>query len=176
VFGLFKKKPPPPERPPERFPPVPDWKPNIIQPLDLIVERVRHYTNGTRDFAVFTNGTVAVLPTGLDENRAKVHAKEALQRVFHAHPDMNPLNMKDGNVLVQYNHDVATVVLSEITEANWQAIEDNHQRALATHEVLITPLGHNVFDQFGKKALFGRCFMFMDAQSPEVVRVERSVA
>ena len=175
MFGLFKKKPPP-ERPPERFPPVPDWKPAIVQPLDLIVERVRHYTNGSRDFALFTNGTVAVLPPGLDENRAKIHAKGALQRVFHAHPDMNPMNMKDGNVLVQYNHDVATVVLSEVTEANWQAIEDNHQRAIATYEVLITPLGHNVFDQLGKKALFGRCFMFMDAQSPEVVRVERGVA
>lgn len=40
-------------------------------------------------------------------------------------------------------------------------------------EVLITPLGPNVFDDFGKMALFGRCFMFMDAQDPKVVRIER---
>lgn len=175
MFGLFKKKRPP-ERPPERFPPVPDWKPNIVQPLDMIIERVRHYTSGSRDFAVFTNGTVAVLPADLDDAAATMHAKEALRRVFHAHPDMNPMNMKDGNVLVQYNHGVATVVLFEVTEANWQAIEDNHQRALATHEVLVTPRGHNIFDELGKKALFGRCFMFMDAQSPEVIRIERGAA
>jgi hypothetical protein len=37
----------------------------------------------------------------------------------------------------------------------------------------MTPLGSNVFDEFGKKALFGRCFMFMDAQEPRVVRIAR---
>ena len=45
--------------------------------------------------------------------------------------------------------------------------------ALATSEVLITPLGPSKFDDFGKKALFGRCFMFMDAQDPKVVKIVR---
>jgi hypothetical protein len=81
--------------------------------------------------------------------------------------------MKDGNILVQYNHDVANLVLFDIIEQHWTEIEKQHQRALATYEVLITPLGHNVFDDFGKKALFARCYMFMDAQSPKVVRIER---
>lgn len=83
------------------------------------------------------------------------------------------MNMKDGNILIQYNHDVASLVLSEVTQAHWAVIEANHQRALATYEVLLTPLGQNVFDDFGKKALFGRCFMFMDAQLPNVVRIVR---
>ena len=61
LFGLFKKKPQPPERR-EQFPPVPDWKPDIQQPLKKIIERFAFYTNGTRDFAVFTHGTVAILP------------------------------------------------------------------------------------------------------------------
>jgi hypothetical protein len=102
-------------------------------------------------------------------------AKEALQKVFHAHPDMHPLNMKDGNILVRYNHDVANVVLNSVVAENWQEIKEQHQRALATDEVLITPLGHNKFDEFGMKALFGRCFMFMDAQVPQVIRVDRNV-
>jgi hypothetical protein len=46
---------------------------------------------------------------------------------------------------------------------------------LATSGVLMTPLGANTFDEFGIKALFGRCFMFMDAQNPVVVRVVRAV-
>ena len=83
------------------------------------------------------------------------------------------MNMKDGNILVQYNHDVASLVLADVVEQNWDEINREHQRALATDEVLITPLGHNTFDDFGKKALFGRCYMFMDAQVPKVVLIER---
>jgi hypothetical protein len=172
LFGLFKKNPPPSE-PPKQFPPVPDWKPEIRQPLDRLVERVSCYTNRSRDFAVFDYGTFAVLPSGLGDSEAEAHAKESLHKVFHAHPDMNPMSMKDGNILVQYNHDVANMALSDIVEQHWSEIDQQHQRALATYEVLITPLGHNVFDDFGKKALFARCYMFMDAQLPKVVRIER---
>jgi len=172
VFGLFKKKQPPPE-PPRHFPPVPDWKPEVTQPIERIVERFRFYTNGSRDFAVFDHGTVAILPNGLGDAEAESHAKQSLHSVFHAHPDMKPLSMKDGNILIQYNHDVASLVLSDIAEEHWIEIDKQHQRALATSEVLITPLGHNTFDDFGKKALFGRCYMFMDAQSPKVIRIER---
>lgn len=171
LFDLFKKKQPL-ERP-EQFPPVPDWKPEIGQPLERISERIRFYTNASRDFAIFSHGTVAILPNGLSDADAEKHAKESLGKVFHAHPDMNPLSMKDGNILVQYNHDVASLVLSDIANDNFAEIDRQHQRALATSEVLISPLGHNIFDDFGKKALFGRCYMFMDAQSPSVVRIER---
>lgn len=172
MFGLFKKKQAPPEAS-GQFPPVPDWQPEIAQPLERIVERFRFYSNGSRDFAVFGHGTVVILPDGLGDAEAEKHAKQALHNVFHAHPDMHPRYMKDGNILVQYKHDVASLVLSDIADEHWAEIDQRHQGALATSEVLITPLGHNKFDDFGKKALFGRCYMFMDAQSPNVVRVVR---
>ncbi len=172
LFGPFKKKQPPTE-PPRQFPPAPDWKPNIALPLDRIAERIRFYTNSSRDFAVFKHGTVAILPNGLSDTDAVTHAKQSLHNVFHAHPDMKPMNMKGGNILVQYNHDVVSLVLADIVEVNWPEIDKQHQRALATSEVLITPLGNNKFDDFGKKSLFGRCYMFMDAQAPEVLRIER---
>lgn len=172
LFGLFKKKQVPSEQP-RQFPPVPDWKPEIRQSLDRITERIRFYTNGSRDFVVFAYGTIAILPNGLSDAEADKHAKQSLHSVFHAHPDMNPLNMKDGNIIVQYRHDLASLVLSDITEEHWAEIDKQHQRALATSEVLITPLGSNTFDDFGKKVLFGRCYMFMDAQSPKVARIER---
>ena len=174
MFGFLKKKEPPRE-PPKRFPPVPDWRPSIVQPLDRIVERVRHYTNGKRDFAVFAHGTAVLLPDGLTDAQAESHAKEALHRVFHAHADMHPMNMKDGNVMVGYNHGALNVVLSEVAAAHGQEIVEQHQRAIATDEVLLTPLGPNKFDELGMKGLFGRCFMFMDAQAPQVVRIERSI-
>ncbi len=172
MFGIFDKKTPP-EDPPKRFPPVPDWKPLIEQPIEKIVDRLRYYTDEKRDFAVFQNGTAVILPNGLSETDAEMHAKEAIRKVFHAHPDMHPLTMDDGNILVRYNHDALNVVLTDVTLNNWQEIDKHHQRALAMDEVLITPLGQNKFDEFGKKALFGRCFMFMDAQEPRVMRIER---
>lgn len=66
------------------------------------------------------------------------------------------------------------MVLKDVVEEHWAAIDRHHQDALATSEVLITPLGSNTFDDFGKKALFGQCFMFMDAQAPEVIRIVRA--
>jgi len=144
--------------------------------LEQIIDRLQHYTDGKRDFAVFQNGTCVILPDALSERDAIAAATDVLMKVFYFHPDMNPRNMDDGNIVVQYNHPAINVVLSEIVDNHWAEIDRNHQHALATHEVLITPSGQNVFDDFGKKALFGRCFMFMDAQEPVVVRIVRKKA
>ena len=184
MFGLFKKAPPPPppaqqpppSEPPRQFPPIPEWKPTLRQPVDRIVDRMRYYTDGKTDFAVLTHGTCVVLPDGLSDDQAAQFADEVLRRIFNAHPDMNPVEMDDGNVLVRYNHPAANVVLSDFAREHWDVIEQNHLGALATDEVLITPLGPNRFDAFGKKALFGRCFMFMDALDPKVVKVHRKGA
>ena len=172
MFGFFKKKEPP-QKPPKRFPPVPDWQPNITQPQDQILERLHFYTNNQRDLALFQHGTCVLLPDGLSDAEAEVFAKDVLSKIYNYHPDMNPTSMKDGNVLVQYNHPAVNLVLESIAVQYLAEIESNHQRALATDEVLITPLGSNVFDDFGKKALFGRCFMFMDAQEPRVDQISR---
>lgn len=169
MFDFLKK-----EQPPMQLPPVPDWKPTIRQPLDKIIERLSYYTDSKHDFAVFEYGTCVVLPNGLPEAQAVTTAKDVLSKILHYHPDMNPTNMDDGNVLVQYNHPAVNIVLNEVVTEHWTEIVKNHQKALATSEVLITPLGPNVFDDFGKKALFGRCFMFMDAQDPKVVRIVRN--
>lgn len=174
MFGKFWKKSPP--NPPERFPPVPDWRPAIVQSIDRIADRVRYYTNDAKDFAILANGTCVLLLDGLSDMQAEPFAKEVLDRILHAHPDMSPAEMDDGNILVRYNHPAINVVLSDVVKANWSEIDRRHQGALVTNEVLITELGHNKFDDFGKNALFGRCFMFMDAQSPRVVRLERCVA
>lgn len=164
------------EEPNPEFPPIPDWRPAIAQPTERIAERLRHYTDGNLDFALFTHGTVVILPSGLTDTQATMHAKEALAKVFHAHPDMQPLQMKDGNIVVRYNHDVINIVLDDVATEHWQEIKSEHQRALARDEVLITPHGQNKFDDFGMKALYGRCFMFMDAQAPAVLYIARGAA
>lgn len=166
----LKKK----ENKPRPFsPPVPKWRPSIKQPLDEIAERAAFYTNRSRDFAMFRNGTCAYVAAGLSDEQAAAAAKDTLSQIFHYHPDMNPVPMKDGNLTVQYNHPALNVVLERVAREHWAEIERNYMDGLVTSEVLMTPLGPNKFDDMGKKALFGRCFMFMDAQDPVIARLVR---
>jgi hypothetical protein len=167
---LTKKTAKPPVK---RFPPVPEWQPQIVQPRKALIERLRFYTDDASDFVVFRHGSMAIVPGGLDDAQAATQALEALRQVYYAHPDMNPLSMQDGNILIQYSHDVLNIVLTEVVAANWAEIDARHMEALARDEVLMTPAGPNQFDDFGKKALFGRCYMFMDAQAPEVLEIVR---
>lgn len=157
----------------KQFPPIPLWKPDFASSNESQLERMIFYTNQEKDLAQFSNGTIVVLEDGLDDEKAKLYAKEVLSNIFNYHPDMNPLNMKDGNILVQYNHPAYNVVLTEFTRQYMEQIRTNHLDALATDEVLITSLGHNKFDEFGMQALYGRAFMFMDAQDPKVVHLYR---
>lgn len=101
-------------------------------------------------------------------------AKDVLYKILNFHPDMTPRQMKDGNVTLQYRHPAINVVLTAFAKSHWADIDQHHLDALATSEVLITPLGPNKFDEFGKLALYGRCYMFMDAQDPEVMQVVRA--
>jgi hypothetical protein len=108
------------------------------------------------------------------EAEAAAAARATPDKVYRYHPDMSPSPTDDGNILIQYNHPAANVVREDLAQRHRAEIERNHQGALATSEVLITPLGPNRFDAFGMKALYGRCFMLMDAQAPEVVRIVRA--
>lgn len=57
-----------------------------------------------------------------------------------------------------------------------EEIEARHLDALATSEALISPGGVNSFDDTFKQALFGRCFVFMDAQDTVVAEILRKPA
>lgn len=159
--------------PKQSTPPVPLWKPSFSQPTDAVIERISYYTDGKRDFAVFRNGTCVILNDGLSDADAQATSLKVLADIFGFHPDMNPAPMDDGNILVRYNHPAANVVLSAVTKNHWDEIEKRHLDGLTPDEVLITPLGQNKFDDFGKQALLGRAYMFMDAQSPEIIRLVR---
>ena len=170
MIDFFKKR----VKPKPEFPPRPVWRPSIEQPLERIVERARYYYGDRFDLVFFKHGTCALAAGEPMEDAALIaYGLEVLAAVFNAHPDFDPKPMQDGNVLVTYNHPAFNVVLDDVVAENWTTIDKLHLDALATSEVLMTPLGPNVFDDFGKKALFGRCFMFMDAQEPEVVKITR---
>jgi hypothetical protein len=157
----------------ERLPPVPTWRPSFAQPLNEVIDRLTYYTDGKRDFAVFSHGTCVVLEPGMSDGQARTFSLQTLADILGYHPDMNPSSMDDGNILVRYNRPAVNVVLREIAEAHWTEIEERHLDGLTPSEVLMTPLGPNKFDAFGMQALLGRTFMFMDAQEPEIVDLRR---
>jgi hypothetical protein len=158
---------------PKDFPPVPAWQPDITIPLEKVIDRFRYYTDDKKDFVVLKHGTCVVVSDGLTDQQAGKEALETVSKIFNYHPDMNPKSMDDGNILIFYNHPAYTVVLDEITKQHIDTIRTNHLKALARAEVLMTPAGPNKFDDFGMKALFGRCYFFMDAKKPEVFSVAR---
>jgi hypothetical protein len=119
------------------------------------------------------NGTCVILEDGMADKKAEQFALKALSDIFNFHPDMNPSPMDDGNILVRYNHPAVNVVLKEIAKAHWGEVEKRHLDGLTDSEVLMTPLGPNKFDDFGKQALLGRAWMFVDAQAPEIVQIKR---
>ena len=174
ISGLFGGDIPDDDK--QDFPPVPAWEPEIAVPIDKISERFRYYTDGGTDFVVFRHGTCVVVSDGLSEADARREALETVSKIFNYHPDMNPKNMDDGNILIFYNHPAYTVVLDEVTKKHIDTIRENHMKALARDEVLMTPRGANKFDDFGMKALFGRCYFFMDAKKPEVASVIRKTS
>ncbi|WP_035614808.1 hypothetical protein [Haloferula sp. BvORR071] len=155
------------------FPPVPAWEPAIKIREDQIIDRFRYYTDHKNDFVVFRHGTCVLVPEGLSDTAAKEEAKAILSKIFNYHPDMNPVPMDDGNMLVRYNHPAFNVVLEDLAQEHIASIRANHLKALARDEVLITSLGQNQFDEFGMKALWGRCYFFMDAKDPVVSKIVR---
>ena len=155
------------------FPPVPRWHPSFSQPLDRVVDRISYYVDRRKDFVVFHNGTCVLLGDGLTEKQAAEFSLKVLSDILSFHPDMNPTPMDDGNILVRYNHPALNVVLHDVAQAHWSEIESRHLDGLTPSEVLITPLGPNKFDAFGKQALLGRAYMFMDARKPKISKIIR---
>ncbi len=152
------------------FPPKPAWKPDLPIDIDLIVDKTKFYTSEKLQFAVFQYGTVAFFAERVEN--IEESAKIALDRIYHAHPDFNPLFMDDGNYLVQYSQPAFTIIFAEEIKDHWNYIEKNHMDGICRDEVLINANGqHNVFDDIGKIGLWGRAKMFMDAREPRVLRI-----
>lgn len=156
-----------------RRPSVPAWQPSIRQSLFRIIECMQYYTDHSQNFVLLEHGTCVLIADGLTDEQAEWAAKECLYRICHAYPDMRPLRMEDGNILVRYRDSVLNLVLDETVRKHGTEIVRHHREALAADEVIMTPNGANLFDDLEMLALFGRCFMFMDAQNPKVVHIER---
>ena len=152
------------------FPPKPSWRPDHPVDIDAILAKAKYYTGEKLQLAVMSMGTVMIFPKHTDDIHKS--ALENLERIYYAHPDFKPVEMDDGNYLIQYSQPAFTIVFKEEIEKYWTDIDKNHLAAICTSEVLLdAQQRQNVFDRVGKICLYGRAKMFMDAQAPKVVRV-----
>jgi hypothetical protein len=145
---------------------------NQTSQLTLIwfFEKAKYYTGNKLQFAIFQNGTVAFFANEIDN--IEFGAKDLLDKIYYAHPDFNPIMMDDGNYLVEYSQPAFTIVFKNEIENHLDYIEKNHLDGICKDEVLLNNQGQpNVFDNIGKLCLFGRAKMFLDAQTPKVVRI-----
>jgi len=166
-MNIFSKKK-------KEFPAAPEWKPSFNADLDEIISIFRHYTNNKSDFVVFANLTLVLIEDGLDDNRAIRNAIKTLSKIYNYHPYMEPHGMDDGNLLISYSYPAFNIAVEKTAKTHWKEIQENHRRALCSSEVMFTSLSPKDFDDVGKKALWARCYFFMDAQNPEVVRIVRN--
>ncbi len=157
----------------KQFPPRPPWQPSFSISPEQVLERMVYYLDDKVDIAVFENGTVVILPDGLALPEAQKYAYQTLSNIYSAHPDFKPSTMDDGNIVISYNYPAYNVVINSFAEKHFDIIEKKHLDALTTSEVLITPLGKNKSNPFSMKALYGRTFMFMDAQNPKIIKIYR---
>ena len=159
-----------PAHEPRRLPPMPKWHPTIAVDIERTAKTFAYYIDAKHSFAVLMNGTCVVMPEGTTDFQSA--AEKIVHAILYAHPDVKSRLMNDGNWLVSYSQPAATVVFSDVLEANWAYIETNHLDGLPEGEVLLNASKEaNQFDRSAKIALFGRAYMFMDAILPKVVKV-----
>ena len=167
LSNLFRVRP---EEKKKHFPPIPQWRPDTPINHHDILDRARYYTDNRLQLGVFRYGTVAFFATHVSD--IEKEAKECLDKIYHYHADFKPINMDDGNYIIEYSQPAFTIVFQHELDAHWDYIEKKHRQGVCSDEVLINGKGqHNVFDRIGKICLFGRAKMFMDAQGPEIVKV-----
>ena len=107
------------------FPPKPKWKPNLPVDIELIYEKARYYTGDKLQFAVFQNGTVTFFSNKVDN--IEDSAKASLDKIYNFHADFKPMEMDDGNYLIEYSQPAFTIVFKSETEKYWEYIDKNHQ-------------------------------------------------
>lgn len=157
---------------PRGLPPRPRWQPTITVDIERTARTFACYMDGKHSFVVLKNGTCVLLPPEGTTN-PQAAAEKTLRDILWAHPDTKLRTMNDGNFLILYSQPTAaTVMFADVVEANWAYIEKNYSHGLTESEVLRGPDGKPAqFTKGVKVNLFGRAYMFMDAVSPEVVKV-----
>ncbi len=154
----------------------PEWRPSFRPDTKRVIDTMRYYTDEMRDFVVFENSTCCLVDDGLSDAEAGQVALETLRVIMGFHVDLNSLWMDDYNLLIRYNAPAYNVVFPDQARQHWKEVEAKHLDGLVNSEVLISPLGQNVFNDEGKMALLGRCWMFMDARAENIATIVRATA
>ena len=153
-------------------PPIPKWRPTVGVDIERTTKAFAYYLDGKHPFAVLKHGTCVGLPPQSSDPQAA--AAGTMHAILNAHPDAKLRTMDDGHYVVWYSQPAAGVLFSDVVKANWKYIEDNHLDGFTPGEVIRKPDGSALQLTEGvKMTLFARARMFMDAVSPNIVKIWR---
>lgn len=91
--------------------PMPAWKPEHVEDVELVAQKMREYTNGSRAFVVYQCGTAVFSDTGSE--RPDQDYEATLVEVARQAPDFRVMPMQDGNYLVRFAGPVCGVVIGD---------------------------------------------------------------
>lgn len=100
--------------------PMPAWKPERVEDVAVVAEKLREYTNRGRAFVVYQSGTAVFSDTAVERSDQDYDA--TLIAVAKQAPDFRVLPMQGGNYLVRFAGPVCGLVLG--------AFYDEHAREI----------------------------------------------
>lgn len=82
--------------------------------MKLILEKAKYYTGEKLQIAVFKYGTIVIFPERVSDIYSS--ALKTLDLVYNSHPDFNPVEMDDGNYLIEYTQLAFMIVFKDEIE------------------------------------------------------------
>jgi hypothetical protein len=148
--------------------PKPPWKPVRIEPPAWHVDRLAHYTDRRKGFAVYQHGTAVFDGNSKSPDIAQCNAR-LVDVVTHS-PDFSVVEMRDGCFLVSFRGSVFAVVDGEFVGKNRQWLLTNAKAyGLFPSEKLLAPSAKAINAGHHAIGLFARANLYLDVEDQIVV-------
>jgi len=144
--------------------PRPTWKPESVEPIELVVERMSEYTDRQRAFVTFSFGTAVF--SSSPTLRPDLDYEATLRAVVNQHPDFNVMPMNDGNLLVRFTGPVYGLVLRDFLIAHDAEIRSAVETGgLLPGERLLTTNQSDASDEHYYAGLYARAKLYSDVEA-----------
>ena len=141
--------------------PKPEWIPVIVEDINIIAERLRSYTGGSRAFVVYEYGTTVFSDTSLARNDEDYNT--TLDFVTQQAPDFKVIPMNDGNFLVRFARTVSGLVLRDFYLEHVDGIRSSvEKKGLLPGERLLTTSGDTINIEHYHAGVYARAKLYQD--------------
>ena len=140
------------------------WTPEEVDPTDIVLERLKAFTDMERAFVVFKNGTAVFSDS--KNARSDGDYQYTLEAAIALAPDFRTLPMEDGNLLIRFRGPVTGLVLREFYHDHESGIVTSlEDGGLLPGELLKQPVPEHDNSWHYYAGLFARAKLFADVES-----------